>query len=116
MPRTLRHIPLLCLLIFGGLFAVAIEGIFGVTFTTGGTAQAAPMARAVWNASTKTLTFYYGEQKSGGTTHYSGTQITASGTGYPAGRLLERLCLCPIHADRQFRQYIHGNGYRWRDI
>ena len=31
MPRTLRHIPLLCLLIFGGLFAVAIEGIFGVT-------------------------------------------------------------------------------------
>lgn len=75
MPRIFRHMAqrmLILFLLLGGMGLVCQE------------AQAAKEARAMWDANTKTLTFYYGEQKSGGTTHYSGTQITATGSTFPA--------------------------------
>ena len=71
MTRALRHMTLIFVLLLGGMGLVCQE------------AQAAKEARAMWDANTKTLTFYYGEQKSGGTTHWSGTQITSSGS-FPA--------------------------------
>ena len=75
MPRIFRHMVqrmLILFLLLGGMGFVCQE------------AQAAKEARAMWDANTKTLTFYYGEQKSGGTTHWSGTQITATGSTFPA--------------------------------
>ena len=70
MPRQLRHMAIRFLLIIGGLLGVC-QGV-----------MADSMARAMWDASTKTLTFYYGEKKSGGTSHWSYTQITNT-TGTP---------------------------------